>query len=52
MVERSAMTISSYRDLVVWQEAMNLAELAYKLTTVLPRDELYGLSAQIKRSAA
>jgi hypothetical protein len=52
MVERSAMTISSDRDLVVWQEAMNLAELAYKLMTVLPRDELYGVSSQIKRSAA
>ena len=30
---------------------MNLAELAYKVAAGLPKDELYGLSSQIKRSA-
>jgi len=51
MVERQASTITSYRDLLVWQEAMNLAELAYRLAAGLPKDELYGLTSQIKRSA-
>ena len=43
--------ITSYRDLLAWQEAMNLAELAYLMAAELPRDELYGSSSQIKRSA-
>ena len=43
--------ISSYRDLVVWQEAMNLAEAAYRQTAKFPRDEIYGLTSQLRRSA-
>lgn len=43
--------INSYRDLKVWQEAMALAEACYRLSEIFPRDELYGLSAQIKRSS-
>jgi four helix bundle protein len=43
--------IQSYRDLVVWQEAMSLAECCYQLTLKLPREEMYGLSSQIRRSA-
>ena len=42
--------INSYRDLKVWQEAMALAEACYRLSALLPRDELYGLTSQIKRS--
>ena len=48
--QRSA--INSYRDLVVWQEAMDLAEGAYKLTAAFPKEEKYGLSSQLRRSAA
>jgi four helix bundle protein len=44
--------INSYRDLVVWQEAMNLAEAAYRTTARFPREEAYGLTAQLRRSAA
>ena len=43
--------IQSYRDLVVWQEAMNLAEACYRLTLQLPKEELYALSSQIRRSS-
>ncbi len=43
--------IQSYRDLVVWQEAMTLAECCYRLTLKLPREEMHGLSSQIRRSA-
>jgi len=39
----------SYRDLRVWQEAMALAEACYGLTRDFPRDELFGLTAQIRR---
>ena len=44
--------ISSYRDLHVWQEAMTLAELCYRTSRTLPRDELYAASMQIRRAAA
>jgi four helix bundle protein len=44
-------SIRSYRDLGVWQEAMALAEAAYRITTTFPKEELYGMSGQIRRSA-
>ena len=44
--------INSYRDLVVWQEAMSLAEAVYRTTASFPRDEVYGLTSQIKRAGA
>jgi four helix bundle protein len=44
-------TIRSYRDLRVWQEAMTLAELCYRETADFPRDEMFGLTAQIRRAA-
>jgi four helix bundle protein len=43
--------INSYRDLRVWQEAMTLAEACYRLTVAFPRDELFGLTSQIRRAA-
>ena len=44
--------INSYRDLLVWQEAMNLAEAAYKLTVRFPREEIFGLTSQLRRSGS
>jgi four helix bundle protein len=41
--------IKSYRDLRVWQEAVNLAEVCYRLTTTFPKDELYGMTTQIRQ---
>lgn len=43
--------IKSFRDLVVWQEAVALATLTYRLTAALPKSETYGLSAQMQRAA-
>jgi four helix bundle protein len=45
-------SINSYRDLRVWQDAMTLAELCYRLTSQFPRDELFGLTSQVRRAAA
>ena len=45
-------SIQSYRDLRVWHEAMLLAELCYKFTKPFPQDELFGLTAQIRRAGA
>jgi four helix bundle protein len=46
------MAIDSYRDLRVWQEAMSLAEACYRLTAAFPRDELFGLTSQVRRAAS
>ena len=46
-----AVPITSFRDLVVWQKAMTLVERVYELTKTFPRDEQYGLTAQLKRAA-
>ena len=40
-----------YRDLVLWQRAMELAVEVHGATLKLPRHELFGLAAQIRRSA-
>jgi four helix bundle protein len=44
--------INSYRDLRVWQEAMELAEVCYRLIRGFPREEIFGSSSQIRRSSA
>jgi four helix bundle protein len=43
--------IQSYEDFEVWQLAMTLAEQCYLLTKDFPKDELYGLTSQIRRAA-
>ena len=43
--------IRSYRDLIVWQRAMKLVKLAYLFTAGHPREEVYGLTAQLRRAA-
>jgi len=43
--------IKSYRDLRVWQEAMTLAEECYELTRNFPKDEMYGMTSQIRRAS-
>jgi four helix bundle protein len=45
------MAIESYRDLRVWREAMDLAEACYRLTSSFPRDETFGMTAQIRRAS-
>lgn len=42
--------MQSYRDLRVWQEAMNLAEACYRITKAFPKEETYGMISQIRRS--
>ncbi len=42
---------SSYQDLVVWQRAMDHVTDIYQLTKRFPKDELYGLTSQLRRAA-
>ena len=41
----------AFRDLQVWQRAIQLTVVIYRLTQSFPREEVYGLSSQIRRSA-
>lgn len=43
--------IVSHKDLLVWQKAMDLVSVIYTLTRNFPKDEIYGLSSQLKRAA-
>jgi len=45
------MASRSYRDLVVWQRAMDLVEAVYLATRGWPREERFGLTDQVRRAA-
>ena len=45
------MAWTSYQELTVWQKAMDLTREIYMLSSKLPREELYGLSDQLRRAA-
>jgi four helix bundle protein len=40
-----------HRQLIVWQKAMDLVELAYRTNDSVPKVELYGLTSQMRRAA-
>lgn len=44
--------IQSHKDLLVWQQAMDLAVGVYTTTRAWPREELYGLTSQVRRAAS
>jgi len=46
-----ASEIRSFRDLVVWQKAMDLCRAVYALSSGFPTDERFGLTAQVRRAA-
>jgi len=43
--------INSYEDLVVWQKGVELTEEVYRISSKLPKHELYGLVSQMRRAA-
>ena len=43
--------LKKYEDLTVWQKAMDLVTEVYKLVKLLPKEEIYVLSDQMRRSA-
>ena len=43
--------MASYRDLIVWQKSYKVTLEVYSLTTSFPRDEVFGLVSQMRRSA-
>ena len=51
-MDENSSTIRDYRDLIVWKEAMDIAEDVYLLTRSFPREELFGMTSQLRRCAA
>jgi len=43
--------MKSFRELKVWQAAMELVEKIYQVTKEFPKEELYGLTSQVRRAA-
>lgn len=43
--------MKSHYDLDVWKESISLVENIYRITKAFPKDEIYGLTSQIKRAA-
>jgi four helix bundle protein len=41
----------SYRELLVWQKAIQLTVLVYQISKTFPREEIYGLTSQMRRCA-
>ena len=44
--------VRSYRDLLVWQRAMDLTVRVYGLSRSFPKDEQFGLTSQVRRAAS
>ena len=45
------MRSTDYKDLIVWQKAIDLATWIYSLTSRFPKEELYGIVSQMRRAA-
>jgi four helix bundle protein len=43
--------VQNHRDLRVWQLSMNLVEECYRLSAKFPKEEIYGLTTQLRRAA-
>jgi len=41
----------SFTDLIVWQKAHQFVLAVYRLTSGFPKDEIYGLTSQLRRAA-
>jgi four helix bundle protein len=49
-VSAEKQVIRSFRDLAAWQKAIQLSVAVYRLTREFPREELYGLTSQMRRA--
>ena len=43
--------MKNYKELLVWQKAMDLAAEVYKVVQMLPKEELYAMSSQLRRAS-
>jgi four helix bundle protein len=45
------MALRSYQELIGWQKGIDLVAEVYRLTRTFPKDEMYGLTSQLRRAA-
>ena len=45
------MKVKNYQELIVWQKAMDLVEEVYAVSKSFPREEIYGLTSQLRTAA-
>ncbi|MDT5123112.1 MAG: hypothetical protein QOC96_2594 [Acidobacteriota bacterium] len=45
------MPLKSYGELIAWQKAMDLVQSVYEAVRAFPKEEIYGLTSQLKRAA-
>jgi four helix bundle protein len=45
------MAVQHYQQLIAWQKAIDLVTAVYRSTAKFPKDELYGLTSQMRRAA-
>jgi four helix bundle protein len=43
--------INSFEDLLVWQKAIEISVEVYKITTKFPREEIFGITSQLRRAS-
>ena len=43
--------MKDYKDLKVWKKGIEIVDEVYKATEIFPKDELYGLTSQMRRAA-
>jgi four helix bundle protein len=51
MAEETINKIKSFKDLKIWQKGIQLVEDVYALSKTFPKEEIYGLQSQLRRSA-
>jgi len=45
------MAVQSFRDSIAWQKAMDLSVAVYDVTRVFPKEEMFGLTSQLRRAS-
>jgi four helix bundle protein len=45
------MPVQSYRQLIAWQKAMDFVTEVYRVTRGFPKEEMYGVTSQLRRAA-
>ena len=45
------MAVQNYSQLIAWQKAMEMVTMIYRVTKQFPKEEMYGLTSQIRRAA-
>jgi four helix bundle protein len=46
-----AVAVRHYQELVAWQKAMDLVEPVYRCCRDFPKDEVFGLTCQVRRAS-